>query len=291
MTPLRQRMIEDMQLRGRSANTQRAYVGAVRQLAGYYMRSPDEISEEELREYFLYLANVKQNAHSSSTVAICAIKFLYETTLKREWPTLQLVRAPKAQKLPVVLSHEEVQKILSHLRRQHYQVCLSTIYACGLRISDGVNLQVRDIDRERMQLHVRESKGLRERYVPLPQRTLELLRIYWATHRNPVWLFPSRRWGSTPTIATQPMRPKGVSEAFQEARKASGVSKHATVHSLRHAYATHLLEAGVNLRRIQLYLGHRSLATTALYTHLMNHSQEGVTNPVDQVLEGLSWSS
>jgi len=291
MTPLRQRMLEDMQLRGLSPHTQRRYVSAVRQLAAHYMRSPDQLSENELREYFLYLANVKGNAHSTSTVVICAIKFLYEKTLKREWPTLQLVRAPKEHKLPVVLSHDEVQRILSCLRRQHYQVCLSTIYGCGLRISDGVNLQVGDIDDERMQIHVRESKGLRERYVPLPRRTLELLRIYWVTHRNPVWLFPSRRWGSTPTKATQPMGVKGVSEAFQAARKASGVSKPATVHSLRHAYATHLLEAGVSLRRIQLYLGHRSLSTTALYTHLMDHSQEGVTNPVDQVLEKLSWSS
>ena len=290
MTPLRQRMLEDMQLRGLSPHTQRRYVSAVRQLAAHYMRSPDQLSENELREYFLYLANVKGNAHSTSTVVICAIKFLYEKTLKREWPTLQLVRAPKEHKLPVVLSHDEVQRILSCLRRQHYQVCLSTIYGCGLRISDGVNLQVGDIDDERMQIHVRESKGLQERYVPLPRRTLELLRIYWVTHRNPVWLFPSRRWGSTPTKATQPMGVKGVSEAFQAARKASGVSKPATVHSLRHAYATHLLEAGVSLRRIQLYLGHRSLSTTALYTHLMDHSQEGVTNPVDQVLEELSWS-
>ena len=291
MTPLRQRMIEDMQLSGKSPHTQRAYIGAVRRLAAYYMRSPDQISEEELREYFLYLATVKGNAHSSSTVAICGIKFFYEKTLKRTWPTLQLVRVRKAHKLPVVLSHTEVQKILSHLRRLHYQVCLSTIYGCGLRISDGLNLQTRDIDAGRMQLHVRESKGLRERYVPLPQRILELLRTYWATHRNPVWIFPSRHWESTPTQATRPMGPKAMGDAFQAARKAGGVTKQATVHSLRHAYATHLLEAGVNLRRIQLYLGHRSLSTTALYTHLMDHSQEGITNPVDQVLDELSWSS
>ena len=192
MTPLRQRMIEDMQLAGKSRETQRRYVSAVRQLAAYYMRSPDQISEEELREYFLYLKNEKQIAHSTSTVVICAIKFLYEQTLKRTWPTLALVRSPKAHKLPVVLSRDEVQRILSGLRSQHYQVCLSTIYACGLRISDGVHLQVGDIDSGRMQVHVRESKGLKDRYVPLPQRTLALLRSYWVTHRHPVWLFPER---------------------------------------------------------------------------------------------------
>jgi integrase/recombinase XerD len=291
MTPLRQRMIEDMQLRGLSALTQQRYVSAVRQLAAYYMRSPDQISEDELRAYFLYLKNDKQIAHSTSTVVICAIKFLYEHTLQREWPTLQLVRAPKAHKLPVVLSRDEVQQILSCLQRPHYQVCLSTIYACGLRISDGVHLQVRDIDGDRKQIHVRESKGLKDRYVPLPQRILELLRSYWVTHRHPVWLFPERRRAGIPEKPQNPMSERGVSRAFQLALEASPVRKPATVHSLRHAYATHLLEAGVNLRRIQIYLGHRSLSTTALYTHLVSHSQEGVTDPVNQVLEGLSWLS
>jgi|SoiMethySBSTD1v2_1073268.scaffolds.fasta_scaffold319731_3 integrase/recombinase XerD len=291
MTPLRQRMIEDMQLAGKSRETQRRYVSAVRQLAAYYMRSPDQISEEELREYFLYLKNEKQIAHSTSTVVICAIKFLYEQTLKRTWPTLALVRSPKAHKLPVVLSRDEVQRILSGLRSQHYQVCLSTIYACGLRISDGVHLQVGDIDSGRMQVHVRESKGLKDRYVPLPQRTLALLRSYWVTHRHPVWLFPERHRGGVFENPQRPMSEAGVRIAFQQALADSGVRKSATVHSLRHAYATHLLEAGVNLRHIQLYLGHSSLATTALYLHLVDHSQEGVTNPVDQVLEGLPWSS
>lgn len=291
MTPLRQRMLEDMQLAGLSPQTQRRYVSAVRQLAAYYRRSPDQISEAELRDYFLYLKNEKQIAHSTGTVALCAIKFLYEQTLKRTWPLLELVRSPKAHKLPVVLSRDEVQMILSRLRCPHYQVCLSTIYACGLRISEGVQLQVGDIDRGRMQVHVREGKGLKDRYVPLPERTLALLRSYWVTHHHPLWLFPERRrWGLFENAQT-PMSESGVRIAFQQALAESGVRKPATVHSLRHAYATHLLEAGVNLRRIQLYLGHSSLATTALYLHLVDHSQEGVTNPVDQVLEGLAWSS
>ncbi|HMN29030.1 MAG TPA: site-specific integrase [Caldilineaceae bacterium] len=295
MTPLRQRMIEDMQLAGKSQQTQRRYVSAVRQLAAYYKRSPDQISEEELRAYFLYLKNEKQIAHSTSTVVICALKFLYEQTLKRTWPTLALVRSPKAHKLPVVLSGDEVQRILSALRRQHHQVCLSTIYACGLRISDGVHLQVHDIDSGRMQVHVRASKGLKDRSPrgppPLPQRTLALLRSYWVTHCHPVWLFPERHRGGVLENPQRPMSEAGVRIAFQQALAESGVRKPATVHSLRHAYATHLLEAGVNLRHIQLYLGHSSLATTALYLHLVDHSQEGVTNPVDQVLERLPWSS
>jgi site-specific recombinase XerD len=284
-------MIEDMQLAGLSPQTQRRYVSAVRQLAAYYRRSPDQLSEAELRDYFLYLKNEKQLAHSSSTVTLCAIKFLYERTLQRPWPLLTSVRSPKAHKLPVVLSCDEVQRILRHLRCPHYQVCLSTIYACGLRISEGVQLQVGNIDSDRMQIHVRESKGLKDRYVPLAQRPLTLLRSYWVTHRHPVWLFPERRrWGVLPN-ASMPMSEAGVRVAFQQALAESGVRKLATVHSLRHAYATHLLEAGVNLRHIQLYLGHSSLSTTALYLHLTNQSQAGVTNPIDQVLEGLQWSS
>jgi integrase/recombinase XerD len=291
MTRLRQRMIEDMQLRGLSPLTQRRYVSAVRQLAAYYRRPPDQISAEELRAYFLYLKNDKQLAHSTSTVVICAIRFLYEHTLQRKWPILEFVRAPKAHKLPVVLSRDEVQAVLSCLRRQHYQVCLSTIYACGLRISDGLHLQVRDIDSNRMQLHVRESKGLKDRYVPLPPRTLAMLRKYWSTHRHPVWLFPERHCGGVLENPQKPMNDGGVRAAFRLALEASTVRKPATVHSLRHAYATHLLEAGVNLRAIQLYLGHSSLATTALYLHLVDHGQDGGNDPISQVLEGLPWSS
>lgn len=144
MTKLRQRMIEDMQLRGLSELTQEAYVRAVRQLAEYYSKPPDHITEEEIRQYFLYLANEKQVARSTATVALCAIKFLYEFTLKREWPTLHLVRPRKERKLPVVLSREEVRRVLGCLRRLHYRVCLSTIYSCGLRVREGVSLQVPD---------------------------------------------------------------------------------------------------------------------------------------------------
>jgi integrase/recombinase XerD len=291
MTPLRQRMIEDMQLHGLSAQTQRRYVSAVRQLAGYYGKSPDQIGDEELRQYFLYLKNVKQVSRSTSTVALCALKFLYTETLRQEWPTLKLVRSPKGHKLPVVLSRAEVQQVLGCLRSQHHQVCLSTIYACGLRISEAVSLQVGDIDSGRMQLHVHESKGLKDRYVPLPQRTLTLLRSYWRTHRHPQWLFPERDRWRVLEMPTRFMSAAGVRKAFQEALAASGVRKPACVHSLRHAYATHLLEAGVSLRLIQTYLGHRSLSTTALYTHLADSTLIGVIDPINQVLEGLPWSS
>ena len=254
MTPLRQRMIEDLQLRGLSARTQEMYVRAVRQLADYYHTSPDRITEEELRNSFLSLKNDQHSSRAASTIALCGIKFFYEHTLKREWSTLTFVRAPRAQKLPVILSVEEVRTILAHLKLLRYRVCLSTIYSCGLRLQEGTHLQIPDIDSARMLVHVRCGKGAKDRYVPLPQRTLELLRQYWTTHRHPVWLFPAPgRGGIGMSTASVPMPRSSVQDAFRVARKASGIHKRASVHTLRHSWATHLLEAGVPLRLIQEY--------------------------------------
>lgn len=269
MTPLRQRMIEDLQLRGLSERTQEMYVRAVRQLADHYHKSPARITEEELRDYFLYVKNVKHSSRSASTIALCGITFFYEHTLKREWTTLTFVRPPREQKLPVILSPEEVRTILAHLQLLRYRVCLTTIYSCGLRLQEGTHLQVPDIDHARMLVHVRCGKGAKDRYVPLPPRTLVLLRQYWTTHRHPVWIFPAPgRSGLGMATATAPMPRNSVQDAFRAALKASGIQKRASVHTLRHSYATHLLEAGVNLRLIQDSLGHDSPTTTALYTHL-----------------------
>ncbi len=288
MTPLRQRMIEDMQLHGLSEITQERYVSAVRQLAKYYDKSPDQISEEELRHYFLYLKNDQRASRSTCTIALCGIKFLYEQTLQREWPLLSLVRPPKEHKLPVILSRDEVQRLLKGVRLPHYRACLSTIYACGLRLQEGVQLQVPHIDSGRMMLHVRLGKGSRDRYVPLPQRTLEILRAYWVSHRHPVWLFPARgRRGIPVPNASKPLSGRSVQRAFQATLQESGIQKQATVHTLRHSWSTHLLEAGVNLRLIQTYLGHRSLRTTALYTHLTRHTETQAAEVIDQLMADL----
>ena len=280
-THLRQRMIEDMQLRGLAERTQGAYVVAVRQLAEHYGKSPDQIGDEELRQYFLYLTNEKKASSSAITIALCAIKFLFEQTLHQEWPTLALVRPPRERKLPVVLSREEVHRILGRLRQPCYQACLSTIYSCGLRLQEGVHLQVSDIDSARMLIHVR-GKGNKDRYVPLPGRTLELLRAYWATHRHPVFIFPDRQ---DLTSAQGPMSKRGVQYAFGAALKESGIQKQATVHTLRHSWATHLLEAGVNLRQLQVWLGHGSLSTTAVYTHLTRLAETLAAEAVNGLME------
>jgi integrase/recombinase XerD len=288
VTELRKRMIECLQLRGLSERTQEAYLRAVRQLAEHYHKSPDQITEEELRQYFLYLKNVKKYSRAAATIAICGIKFFFERTLEKEWTTFTLVRPPREQKLPVILSLEEVRRILQAVRLPRYRVCLSTIYSCGLRLQEGTRLQVRDIDSARRMIHVRHGKGGKDRYVPLPERTLSLLREYWLTHRNPVWLFPSPGHGDVPlSSSNEPMCRSSLQDAFRAALKATGSNKAASVHTLRHSWATHLLEAGVNLRLIQEYLGHSSPATTSIYTHLTVKAEELGSQAINKIMTDL----
>jgi integrase/recombinase XerD len=274
-------MIEDMQLRGFAERTQEAYLSAVRQLAKHYRKPPDQIDEEELRQYFLFLKNEKHAARNTCTIALCGIKFFFERTLGREWKTFDFLRPQKEKKLPVVLSVEEVSRILKCVRLYHYRVCLTTIYACGLRLLEGTRLQVSDIDGQRKMLHIRQAKGNKDRYVPLPQACLNMLRHYWRFHRNPLWLFPS------PHDHMKPIQESSLQKAFRAAVRESGVHKKATIHTLRHSYATHLLEAGLNLRIIQAYLGHASPATTAIYTHLTQTSDDRTVQTINQVLTQL----
>jgi site-specific recombinase XerD len=282
MTVLRQKMIEDMQLRGFAVRTQEAYLNAVRQLAKHYHKSPDQIDEEELRQYFLFLKNEKHAARATCTIALCGIKFFFERTLGRDWKTFEFLRPPKEKRLPVVLSRAEVRSILAHVHRRQYQVCLTTIYACGLRLLEGVQLQVKEIDGERQLLHIDQGKGGKDRCIPLPSACLKMLRLHWLTHRNPLWMFPSPVGDNQ-----QPMSESGMQRAFRAALQASGIHKHATVHTLRHSYATHLLEAGVNLRIIQSYLGHASPTTTALYTHLTSPTEVQTRHTIDEMLTSL----
>jgi site-specific recombinase XerD len=285
-------MIEDLQLRGLSKKTRDTYVRTVRQLAEHYGKSPHLISEEQVRQYFLYLENDKQVSPSTFRQALCGIKFFYEHTLKREWSTFDLVRPRREKKLPIVLSVAEVQRILECLYHPLYRVCLTTIYTCGLRLQEGIHLQVKDIDGDRMVVHVRHGKGAKDRYVPLPEGTLEMLRRLWSTHRHPVWLFlasSGRRVSAAKAIKA--IHPSSVQKAFKGALGQSGVQKPATVHTLRHSYATHLLEAGVNLRVIQVYLGHSSPKTTAIYTHLTRKAEDLATEAINRVMTPvLDWA-
>jgi site-specific recombinase XerD len=288
MTELRQRMRQDLQLRGFSERTQKMYVRAVRQLAEHFHKSPDQITEEQLRQYFLYLKNVKHSSRRASTITLWGIKFFFEPTRKRDWPTLTFVRAPREKKLPLLLSREEVQQVLQTVRLPRYRVCLTTIDSCGLRLKEGPHLQVPDIDSSRMMIHVHRGKGAKDRYVPLPKRTLELLRQYWKPHRNPLWIFPAPGRGGIGMPAANEPRPRSSGQqAFKLALKQSGIHKPASVRTLRHSYATPLLEAGVNLRVIQQYLGPHSPTTTSVYTHLPVKAQAMAVDSMNDLMHAL----
>jgi integrase len=239
-------------------------------LSEFHGKSPDLLSPEDIRQYCIHLKSDKKVARQTSTQAICAIKLFWEKTLKRVWPhELQLARANPQFKLPVVLSAAEVRRILAAVPALDHRVCLITIYSCGLRLGEGLRLAVPDIDSERMLLHIRAGKGNQDRYVPLPERTLVLLREQWKSHRHPTLLFPAKGHnGQGAPTAAEPMCRSTLQRAFRIALQTSGVKKQAHVHTLRHSYATHLLEQGENLRQIQVNLGHKSPVVTAIYTHL-----------------------
>jgi site-specific recombinase XerD len=280
MTELRQRMIDDMRLHGLSEGTQRVYVDAVKHLAEHYNRSPDQLTENDLRGFFLHLTQTKKLARSTVRVHLFAIKFLYRRTLKRDWALLSLLRVKKPNRLPVILSFQEVQRLLSLIRRPQALMSCMMMYACGLRVSEAVRLQASDIDSQRMVVRVRHSKGDKSRYVPLPKRTLTRLRSYWAEHRPASWLFPSHS-GRTP------INRKAVGACLKAALMESGINKKASCHTLRHSYATRLLEAGVNLRVIQALLGHRSLKSTMVYVHLTPAIMKEVHEVINNLMADL----
>lgn len=287
MTPLRQRMIHDLQLRGYSDRTVDAYIRAVRQLAEHYHASPDKLSEEQVRQYLIHLSTVQQVARGTHTIALCGIKFFYQQTLGRQWAVLDVARPKGEKKLPVVLSRNEVRQALAALKTAVYRVCLTTIYSCGLRLLEGIRLQVPDVDGERKLLHI-HGKRRKDRYVPLPDATLKLLRQHWRTHRNPLWLFPTGTRSHVAPLndpAVGPISRASLQSAFYRAVKQAGIHKRAHVHSLRHSYATHLLEAGVNLRLIQEYLGHTSPRTTAIYTHLTRELRDSALEPINALMD------
>jgi site-specific recombinase XerD len=286
MTPLRKLMTEDLQLRGYSDRTVEAYVRAVAQLARFYGRSPDQLTEEEVRQYFLHLGTVRKVAHATLTIALCGIKFFYEQTLGRQWHVLDVARPKREKKLPVVLGRDEVWKILDSVRRPVYRVCLITIYSCGLRLMEGARLQVTHIDGARKALQL-PGKGGKDRCVPLPDATLQLLREHWRTHRHPVWLFPANLQSRVPSgaeVANRPITRESLQSAFQRARQQSGVRKRAHVHTLRHSYATHLLEDRVELQLIQEYLGHSNVRTTQIYTHLTREIRDAALDPINRLV-------
>ncbi len=230
MSNLRERMLHDMQLHGYAERTQESYLRSVRQLQEFHQLSPDHISEEQLREYFIYRKTVTGWSPATMRIAYSGIKFFFQSTLKREWAVLKLIRARSERKLPSVLTTDEVRSILQAVKTLPNKAYLTLVYSCGLRLQEGLNLQVADVDSERMLIHIHPGKGAKDRYVPLPDSTLEILRSY---------------------------------------------------------YKTHLLEAGVNIRQVQLFLGHSSLASTMVYAHVTKVGHQNACGKVNRLMKGV----
>jgi integrase/recombinase XerD len=284
-----QSMVNTLQLNGKGERTQQAYTRSVRMLSQFYGKTPDLVSEQELQDYFLQRKNVNHWSPKTMRICYCGIRFFYVNVLERNWHILSILRAQNERRLPAVLSVDEARSLLAHIKTFHNYAFLSTVYSCGLRLHEGLHLEVSDIDSSRMMIHVHRGKGAKDRYVPLPQSTLKLLRRYWLTHRHPCLLFPALgRSGTGAKQAQTPMAKSSVQGAFRRAKFDAAIRKKGVaIHTLRHSYATHLLEAGVNLRVIQRYMGHAQLETTMLYLHLTQKGQEDACQLINHVMEGL----
>jgi len=274
MTPLRQRMLEDMSIRNLAENTQQSYVQQVSSFARYFACSPEAMGPEKVREYQVHLVEDCKLAPSSISIAVSALRFLYKVTLKQPWSSDDIPMPKKPFKLPVILSPEEVMRFLESVDSVKHRAILMSTYAAGLRVSEATHLKVVDIDSQRMMLRVDQGKGRKDRYVMLSPRLLHELRSYWRAGRPKTWLFPGDIPGS-------PISRHAVGLACQKAHRCSGVHKPITPHSLRHAFATHLLERGIDVRRIQLLMGHRSLATTSRYLKVATSTICETTSPLD----------
>jgi site-specific recombinase XerD len=284
-TSLRQRMTQDLQLAGLSARTQEAYLRAVRQLADHFHTPPDRLSEPQVRDYFLHLKNDRKFASASLGIASSGIKFFDSHTAPRDWPSLKRLRARREKRLPDVLSVDEVRQLIAAVRTPHNRTYFRTVYSLGLRLGEGLHLQVGDIDAARMMVHVHRGTGAKDRYVPLPSSTLKSLRESWATHRHPTWLVPATGRDHRQTaLADGPMERSSVQGALRRAVHELEFRKAISIHTLRHSYATHLLEAGVNLRLIQQYLGHSPLQTTMVYLHLTTASHEQARARIEELM-------
>lgn len=274
MTPLRQRLIEDLNIRNYSPRTVECYVHHVAEFARHFQCSPDQLGPEEIRAYQIYLSQERKVSWSLFNQAVCALRFFYNVTLARNYPREHIPFGKRPKKLPVVLSREEVARLFACVKHPKHRMLLRTAYAAGLRLSEVRHLQAGHIDSARMLLHVVQGKGAKDRLVPLSPLLLSELREYWKRFRPHPWLFP----GSPPE---KPLHGASVQRTLARAAREAGLSKAISPHTLRHSYATHLMEAGTDLCTIQKLLGHRDLSTTARYTHVSQHRLESIVSPLD----------
>ena len=270
MTPLRQKMIDAMQVRGMSPRTHRSYLSAVRDLAKYYRRSPDQLSGEELQAFFLYLVKERNLSPATCRLSLNALRFFYLEVLGRDSFGVKLQVPKREQRIPELLMRSEVGRIISANSNIKHRMMLTICYGCGLRVRELVNLQVRHIDGERRLLRVEQGKGAKDRAVIISPTLLQLLREYWRLMRPPNWLFPSYNTTSPLSITT-------AQKTFYKAKQLAGIQKIGGIHSLRHAYATHQLEDGMPIHQLQRLLGHQNIQSTLRYAHWVPGYQEGKT--------------
>ena len=275
MTPLRHKMIRDLTIRGRAEATIREYTRLVEKLAEYYRRSPDQISSEQVQDYLFYLATERGYAEKSINVVVSALRFFYHVTLRRASTSFVIPATKEPKKLPVVFSREEIEQLFSATTNLRDLALLMVAYSNGLRISEAVSLRIADIDSSRMAIHIHAGKGLKDRMGGLSVRLQQTLREYWLAYRPNVWLFPSRMYpGRHLTAAT-------ARQIFHRTRIRAGINKPARFHTLRHSCATHLLEAGKDIREIQRLLGHESLSSTFVYIHIAQGVLFQFDSPLD----------
>jgi len=274
MGKLRDQMQADLQLRGLSPKTQKIYLSQVRSFALYFKRSPEQLGEREVKEYLLHI--IRDKKASGSTINQCynALRFLYRTTLKQNWVVEKIPYPKTRKKLPVVLDRAEVDALFSVTKNLKHKAILMITYSSGLRLSETAHLKVSDIDSKRMMIKVSDGKGGKDRYTILSSVALEVLRQYWRKYRPKEWLFPGHR-------EDKPLSARSIQKIFDRAKNLANITKPATVHTLRHSFATHLLEAGTDLHHIQLLLGHKSPKTTTVYLHVSRKDLTRIVSPLD----------
>lgn len=274
MLCLRNQMKADMDLKGYSSSTQTTYIRMVEGFAKYYRKSPENLSENEIRQYLHYL--IKENKSDSYiSCAYSALKFLYQVTLKRNWNDYRIPRTKVRKRLPEVLDVSEINALIQVTKNVKHRTILMTIYAAGLRVSEAANLKIGDIDSKRMQLRIQQGKGNKDRYTILSEVNLSQLRTYWKEYRPETWLFPGCTLNKAISTRT-------IQKVFENSKLKAGITKNVTVHSLRHSFATHLLEAGTDIYHIQRLMGHSSAKTTSVYIHLKQEDLLKVKSPLDQ---------
>jgi site-specific recombinase XerD len=280
MGKLRDQMLADLQLRGATTRTQETYLREVSNLAKYFNRSPEELGEDELKEYMLYLMKERHLSDGTYRFYVAALKFLYRTTLKREWMVDKLKCPKRRRKLPIVLDLSEVESLFSVTKNLKHKAMLMITYSSGLRVSETARLRMTDIDGKRMTVRIRQGKG-GDRYSILSQTALEQLRQYWKKYRPTKWLFDGQKKDDHITT-------NSIQQLFYKAKKLARITKPASVHTLRHSFATHLIEAGTSLHHVQLLLGHRSPTTTTVYLHVSRLNLSQVISPLDRAAKQAS---